>query len=307
MDLHESVLSFLLSEMQFMPFEQAAQTIKYRFANPSAHWRLPLYACQAVGGTERQAIPAIAALIALQTAILLVDDLLDNDGRREALGLSVGETANLASVFQAVGIECISRNLTAADQQMRIVNQINHMLVETAYGQYLDAQIPDTEAAYWRAARAKSCPFFGLAFYLGAVAGDAPTETAAGMLELGRLYGEMIQIHDDLGDSLSASGGSDWIQKRTTLPILFARIVDHPEHDRFMLLLENTDSLEAVREAQEILLRCGAVSFCLDQLVQRNQTAKRLLAGLNLPDSQPLEQLFAAVLEPVWKLLEIQA
>jgi geranylgeranyl pyrophosphate synthase len=303
MNIQESARSYLFSQIQSVPFEQAAHAIEYRFANPSSHWLLPLYACQAFDGDQAQAVPAMSALIAIQTAILLIDDLLDNDGRRETLGLSVGESANLSTVFQAIGIECITQNLPAPDRQMQVVNQINQMIVETAYGQYLDNQNPISEESYWQATCAKSGPFFGLAFYLGAVAGGATMDKAKAIQKLGRLYGEMIQIHDDLSDSLSVSAGSDWIQKRTTLPILFAKIVDHPEQLKFKALSENIANPGAIKEAQEILLRCGAVSFCLDQIAQRHETGKLLLADMKLPNAQPLIQIFAEIIEPIWGLL----
>ncbi len=304
MNIHESAHSYLLSMLQSVPFEQTSQTMEYIFSNPSSHWLLPLYSYRSFGENGTQIIPVISALIALQTAILLVDDLLDNDGRREALELSVGECANLSTVFHAISIECITKKIYDPERQIQSVNQINKTIVETAYGQYLDNRNPDNEESYWRAARAKSCPFFGLAFYLGAVAAGASVEKAEATIKLGRLYGEMIQIHDDLNDSLSISVGSDWIQRKNTLPILFAHVVNHPEHQKFLALSENITGLDQVREAQEILLHCGAVSYCIDEIVQRHKIGKLAIAGLNLPNSQPLDQVFDEIIEPVWKLLE---
>ena len=303
MNIYNATYSYLLSELQTVPFEKAIHTIEYRFAHPSSHWLLPLYTCQAFGGGETCSIPAIAALIAIQTAILLVDDLLDNDGRREILGLSIGETANLSMVFQAIGVECMSRNLPAAELQMQVVGHINQTMLETAYGQHLDNLYLDSEEAYWQAARAKSCPFFGLAFYLGSVASGVSENSSETILNLGRLYGEMIQIHDDLSDNLSDKIGSDWIQKRAALPILFARIVDHPDRDKFLTLTENIVDSYSLHQAQEILLGCGAVSYCIDQIVQRHKTATLLLSSLTLPDPQPLQRVFDEIIEPVLKLL----
>ena len=74
MNIYNATYSYLLSELQTVPFEKAIHTIEYRFAHPSSHWLLPLYTCQAFGGGETSSIPAKAALIAIQTAIMLVDD-----------------------------------------------------------------------------------------------------------------------------------------------------------------------------------------------------------------------------------------
>lgn len=208
-------------------------------------------------------------------------------------------------VFQAIGIDCICKNFSTNEKQIEVIDQINKMMLETAYTQYLDDQIIDTEATYWRAARAKSCPFFELAFYMGAIASGASLDTAEAILKLGRLYGEMVQVHDDLSDSFADHCGSDWLQRKSTLPILFARVVNHPEQMRFMTLLENITNLDQVREARGILLRCGAVSYCLNEIVQRDKIGKQFLADLNLPNSEPLDQVFDHILMPIWKLLKI--
>jgi len=49
----------------------------------------------------------------------------------------------------------------------------------------------------------KSSPFFGMALQIGALLGGASIETAKRLKELGNLYGEMIQVHDDLSDTLA--------------------------------------------------------------------------------------------------------
>jgi geranylgeranyl pyrophosphate synthase len=200
----------------------------------------------------------------------------------------------------------MSKSLSTSGWQIQIVGHINQMIMETAYGQHLDTKSPDTEQAYWEIAHAKSCPFFGLSFYLGAIAGGATLNKADAIMKLGRLYGEIIQIHDDLNDCLSTTIGSDWLQKKSTLPILFARITDHPERRKFMALMEKNINDNDLHEAQEILIRSGALSFCVDQIVQRHRAGQLLMAELNLPDSVPLVQIFDGVILPIWNLLETQ-
>jgi geranylgeranyl pyrophosphate synthase len=301
MNINEAAHSYLLSVAGSMPIEKATQVIEHRFSKPSPHWLLPFYTGQAYDIDENSAVPAISSLIAIQTAILLIDDLLDNDGRRDVLGLSVGDAANLASVFQAISIDCLPSNFSG------IARQINQAIIETAYGQYLDNKNPETEDEYWHAARAKSCPFFGLAFYLGAVAGGVPLDKIETIQQLGRLYGEMVQIHDDLSDSLDDCIGSDWLQGKFTLPILFARSVSHPGRERFIFLMENINDLDHFREAQQLLLQCGAISYCLNEIVERHSTAMELLASLNPPKPQPIIQMFDQIILPVTKLLELKA
>ena len=43
----------------------------------------------------------------------------------------------------------------------------------------------------------------------------------------------MVQIHDDLNDSLAVPANPDWTLGRAPLPILFAQVVNHPDRTRF--------------------------------------------------------------------------
>jgi geranylgeranyl pyrophosphate synthase len=137
---------------------------------------------------------------------------------------------------------------------------------------------------------------------IGALLGGAPAEVAGGLKELGHLYGEMIQIHDDLNDALETPANPDWLAGRTSLPILFAQIVDHPDRQRFLELRGQASDPERLAEAQTILIRCGAISYGVDQLVWRDQQARAILDGLSLYKREDLEKMLDEVIDPVKKL-----
>ena len=82
--------------------------------------------------------------------------------------------------------------------------------------------------------------------------------------KLGGIYGEMIQIHDDMHDAMETPANPDWVQGRSPLPILFASLVSHPEQKRFLALVQNITEPAALQEAQDILIRWGAISYCAD-------------------------------------------
>jgi geranylgeranyl pyrophosphate synthase len=178
------------------------------------------------------------------------------------------------------------------------------MFLTTALGQFWDVQPPADESAYWRIVRTKSSPFFGAALHLGALFGGASEGVAAKLERVGSLYGEMIQIHDDLSDTLASPAGPDWIEGRSPLPILFAESVDHPDRSRFLKLRQETADEGALREAQEILIRCGAVSYCVDQLLRRNQAAQEALREIALVRPGLIESLLEELVAPVWKLFD---
>lgn len=267
------------------------------------HWMIPVKACEAVGGSQEQAIPAVLAVGCAHVGILLVDDMLDNDPRGDYHRIGMPAASNLACFFQATALQAASQSLPDPVVQSVAVNTFNDMFLSTAFGQFLDVRAPGTESAYWEVTKTKSSPFFSAALQLGALAGGANVETAERLKELGCQYGEMIQIHDDMHDSMETPANPDWIQKRSPLPILFASIVQHPNQRRFLDLKERISSPEALQEAQEILIQCGAISYCADQLIRKYETAKENLRNIPLRNDAPIAFLLDKIIAPVQRLL----
>ena len=271
------------------------------------HWLLPVRACEAVGGTPEQAIPAVAAIACAHIGIILVDDMLDDDPRGEYRRIGAPSAANLAGAFQSAALEAVTRPVLSYDAQLAALGGMNTMFLSTALGQAWDVQSPNDEETYWRVVRTKSSPFFGAALHIGALMGGATVPIAEQLKDLGSLYGEMIQIHDDLNDCLESPANPDWIQGRSPLPILFAKLVDHPDRARFLDLCRDiaTPRMQGgVEEAQGILIRCGAVSYCVDQLLRRYVSARARLDANPPPNRQALDDLLEDVVTPVWKLFE---
>ena len=294
-DLFSSVLSpQLWPEMQALFTESALRKPR--------HWRLPVLACEAVGGEPLQAIPAVTAIGCLHISILLVDDMLDSDPRGKHHHLGMPVTANMAAAFQAVGFDIISQSGALPSIGYRALSSLNKMMLTTALGQHMDAQYPQNEESYWELVQTKSSPFFGAALYIGALLGGADLQTAVQIEKFGRLYGEMIQIHDDLNDTMDAPANPDWVQGRSPLPILFAQVVDHPDRERFFELHQAIADPDTLAEAQTILIRCGAVSYCIDQLLHRVQQAQRILEQVPFVSLEKLEGLLEDVVEPIRKL-----
>lgn len=257
-------------------------------------WRLPLLACEAVGGTMEQAVPASASVACALIGILLIDDMLDEDPRGEFQRIGHGQAANFASAFLTASSQAILQSRAGATIKLRALESLNQMIISVAVGQYLDVQNPADEAAYWRVVRMKSAPFFRTTLELGAMFGGASMAVVRDIGEVGRGYGEMIQIHDDMNDSMATPAGPDWIQGRFPLPILFAQTVDHPDRDRFLELRQRSSDLEALNEAQEILIKCGAISYCIDQLLCRYRDAQTLATSMKLAYPDKLDALLGS-------------
>jgi len=90
---------------------------------------------------------------------------------------------------------------------------------------------------------------------VGALLGNASHQVAVSLRGLGILIGEIVQISDDLSDAFQTPASPDWTQGRPSLPILYASTADHPDRARFMDLLLQGDDPQALREAQQILVK----------------------------------------------------
>jgi len=304
MNISRSVVDYLLKIPILQEWNEARCILERTAALRPRDWRLPLVACDAVGGRPEQAIPACAALACTQISIILVDDMLDEDPRGYYRLTGAGQAANLAAGFLSAGAQAILCSQAGPTTQLKVLHVLNQMIVALAFGQYLDVQNSRDEKTYWRVVKTKSAPFFGAAIRLGALFGGASESAARALGKLGRVYGEMIQIHDDLHDTMVTPAGPDWTQRRSPLPILFAQLVDHPDQARFVDLYRNIQDERALQEAQEILIRCGAVSYCVDQLLHRYEQACGILNEISLVRRHRIAALLDEVIAPVQNLLQ---
>lgn len=304
------VFTRLIHEFSIIPHVSGWNEVQALFRRAAVgkpkHWLLPLHTCESVGGTEEQALPAILAVACSHIGIVLVDDMLDADPRGVHLKLGEGAAANMASALQSAALAAVSHGELESEAKLAALECVNEMFLATAIGQYWDVtSIVADEDSYWKIAKGKSSPFFGAAFKLGALMGGASAGLAAQLWELGVLYGEMIQIHDDVKDTLEIPANPDWDGKHAPLPILFARLVEHPLQARFEELLPNArNSPTSLEEAQEILIRCGAVSYCIHQLLMRYESALKMLQGMALPRPEGLEKAIEEIARPAFQLLE---
>jgi geranylgeranyl pyrophosphate synthase len=304
-NLSPAIVGYLSTLPAVQAWEELRTLVKRTAESKVRHWQLPVLACQAVGGRPRQAIPVASALAALYCGIILVDDMIDADPKGYHLHSGCPATSHLAGALQALGLEAITHSDATNAVKAAVVNKLNSMVLSVALGQYWDTHNPQDEESYWRVVQTKSASFFGTALYVGAMIGGAEEEQASKLEQIGGIYGELIQLHDDLHDVMQQPANPDWLQGRSPLPILFADQVTHPEQHRFQDLRQHILEPEALAEAQSILIRCGAVSYVVDQLVQRHQRAQALLQETPLRDSAVIDDLLSDAIRPVHHLLEM--
>ncbi len=294
-DLKAAVLA--LPEIADWP--EAAGVFSTKAEKVRLDWQLPVFACRAVGGDPSTMAPAAAAVACLQCSIILVDDVLDQDPRGAHHLLGEGRAANLGLAFQAAALALIGRIDVEPCYRAAAMAALAGAAVKTAWGQELDVQNLQGESNYWRVVETKSTPFYGVGLQLGALLAGARPDVAQGLHDAGVVLGRMIQIYDDLDDILAAPANPDWGEGRNNLLLLYASSTAHAGRARLAELRSQVADPAALREAQQILASCGAVSYAVYLLVKQHEAALRLVRSLRLPDPLPILGLFEQQVQPL--------
>lgn len=300
----EDVIAQVLDLPEVAAWPEMASLFEQSVVRLNVKWELPLLACRAVGGKESAAIDGAAAVACMQLGLVLIDDMLDRDPRGAHIEFGYAVTANLAWAFQAAAFRLVGKAPVDAARLVAANAELAQMALTSAFGQSLDAQNLSGEENYWQVVRAKSSPFFGASLRIGALLGQASLDIAERMHEFGVIFGEIVQIYDDLLDSLQSPAGPDWKEGRNNLAILYALTADHPERAQLDALRTRIDSPQTLEAAQQILIHCGAISYCVYHIIKRYQAAEQLLASIPLADPQPLRELIVRQGKPLVTLLE---
>ena len=233
-------------------------------------WKLPMKGFSAIRKDEINLNQLCAAFGCSYMAIMLVDDMLDSDARGAHNEIGEDQIANMAIVLNACSDKIVQLLDIDEATKLRISHCLQYMMFETGYGQYLDSRNIQTEESYWRMIRQKSAPFFTGALKAGAIMAGATEANLMDLDLIGQFYGEILQIHDDLSDCFEIPATPDWLLGRSALPLLFATTVDHPEKPEFVDLLNSIEQPGCLERAQQILVNCGAVSYCMHEIMQRS-------------------------------------
>lgn len=299
-----AIRDYLLALPEAAAWPALVEVFEVSQQKPRLDWELPLLACESAGGQPARALPAAAAIACMQISIILVDDMLDDDPRGQHNQIGAGAAANLALAYQAAALRILLQAEVDDQTRTALAQELGRMGHATALGQHWDTQNLADEAHYWRVVAAKSTPFYGAAFYLGALCGQAAPPAARALRQFGVLLGEMIQIQDDLIDAFQLPANPDWRPGRNNLLLLYAQTVNHAGQARFRQLRAQANDMECLQEAQDILIRCGAVSYAAYQLMARYETGRQIVTELNLTATEKLTGLLSAQIRPMKELLQ---
>jgi heptaprenyl diphosphate synthase len=210
-------------------------------------------------------IKGAVALEMLHVATLIHDDIVDQAPSRRGL-ISVNadrgtQTAVLVGDLQFIqAVRCFAADIDT-ERDMELVRTVLDVAFKICCGELDEIQTDPSMAPaalvsrYHRTIDRKTAVLFGLACESGATLMGAGSRVTYCVSQFGRLYGRAFQIMDDLLDLVQAeehSGkrrGSDILERRLSLPIIYAMAELPPDHMLHRILRGYAPTDDELREA----------------------------------------------------------
>lgn len=228
---------------------------------------LALHACEVLGGSARDVLPAACALEWIHTFSLIHDDLpaLDDDDMRrgrpsnhvrfgEALAILAGD-ALAVGAFQLVAERTPDPALAGV-----LVRELSQGTMAMIFGQVADIQWEGRRAtpdALRSIHRQKTAALFRSALRIGAFAARADGATIERFTTYGEAIGHAFQIADDLLDvrgtdaQLGKRAGKDAAKGKNTYPSVFG--VEESTRQAQALIDRATVSLEGIPGSERLV------------------------------------------------------
>jgi len=281
-----------IDEILSSGFEQseASELVRYTFKTGGKRLRpiMVLLASEAVGGDEKSALNAAAAVEFVHAASLIFDDLIDKDRlRRDMPTLNVAfndDRAISSGLFLASkGVQVLSDY-----KDPKMMKMIGWALVELSKGEMLDviSDIAIDVEHYLNIADLKTGSLFAASAGIGGLVGGGSREEINALYNYGRAVGVAFQIRDDI---LDITGGSNSSRAERANLVLAHYLGETARQDRVKEMLnqnENKNKGEPLEALQQ-----KAVGFARRASREHVQRAKAEVAILK--DREGKEALLA--------------
>lgn len=250
-----------------------------------------------------KALPAAAAQLSVFLSIHMTDDILDNDRNGLYRKYGTGIVSNMAQIFLAAGFELLDYYARDCYYHL-LIHALSKSITNTCVSQHKELFSEGDENAYWRVIAGKTPPLFFSALYSGCLIACGNERTAFETGKLGSPLGQMVQISDDLSDVFKDDITPDWNTKTNNLAILYAMTAGHSERESFLELLQMPDSPGALPQLQSILIRSGAVSYCLFHLLNLNMQAAQIIEEIDCPGKDILTRARTSLIKPTLEMIQ---
>lgn len=237
---------------------------------------LTLLFCKAVGGTERRALPAAAAVEILHNMTLIHDDIEDRSELRRGkpcIHIIFGQSAaiNSGDAMLIKVFEAVARGSLDATTKNKLVKRFADRAFQITRGQALEFELNNrqsfTEEDVIEVLRNKTSALIALACESGVIAAGGTKNQLSAAAKFGEATGVGFQIVDDLlnvaGDVRKYGkeiGGDIREGKRTIMAAHLIKSASVEDRERFMKMLgKSTISQEEIGEAIDLYRKYGAL------------------------------------------------
>ena len=280
---------------------------------------LCLWACQAVGGDWRTALPAAAALELVHNFSLVHDDIQDGDRERrhrptawsvwgEPQAINAGDS--LLILGRLVTLRLGERGVAPARviEACRVLDRACLTMIE---GQCLDISFEDQREvsveAYLDMIARKTGALLGASLHLGALVAVDDEPLVERFARCGQLLGLAFQIRDDIlgvwgaADVTGKPVAADIRRRKKSLPVVYAMAAaEAAEREQLLRLYsQGAPSEEEVGIVLGLLDRHGAYDYCQQMAQERVEQALAELAPIDMDPTarRELEEVASFLLE----------
>ena len=248
-----------------------------------------LLACTAVGGNEKDALAAAAAVEHFHTAALIHDDIADDSLLRrgepclhikegEGLAINAGDLA-LSLVTGAV----LDDDRLDNDQKIKVLKELVDMTTRTIEGQALDIgwardnRFDITVDDYLIMAQHKTAFYSGaVPLAVGAIIGGGSEEQVEALRAYGMSTGLAFQLQDDLlnlvgeAESVKKDFRSDITEgKRTMVAVHALANTSGADHDELLEILSSKETDPArLERAVQIMTDAGSIERVRNRAIE---------------------------------------
>jgi geranylgeranyl diphosphate synthase type I len=263
---------------------------------------LCLWACQAMGGDWRTALPAAAALELVHNFSLVHDDIQDGDRERrhrptvwslwgQPQAINAGDS--LLILGRLVMLRLEERGVAPAKviEACRILDETCLTMIE---GQCLDIGFEDEREvsveAYLDMIAKKTGALLGASLHLGALVAVDDEPQMKRLARCGHFLGLAFQIRDDIlsvwgaADVTGKPVAADIRRRKKSLPIVYATAVAQAEEREQLLRVYSQESPgdEDVGTVLQLLDNHRAYDYCQQMAQERVEQALAELAAVDI-------------------------
>ena len=265
---------------------------------------LCLWACQALNGDWRTALPAAAALELVHNFSLVHDDIQDGDRERrhrptvwslwgQPQAINAGDSLLILGQLVMLRLEEQGAAPTKVMETCRVLDKACLTMIE---GQCLDIGFEDQQEvsveAYLDMIARKTGALLGAALHLGALVATDDKLQVGRFARCGHLLGLAFQIRDDIlgvwgtADVTGKPVAADIRRRKKSLPVVYAMAMAQAEEREQLLRVysQGTPGDEEVSVVLQLLDSHRAYEYCQQMAQERVEQA---LAELAPADIEP--------------------